>query len=920
MKRLFTMLCLTLMTCITWAQGMPQDGKTYYIYNDNDNPLYFYNNNGALALNGSYQADDLTYLWKVIQAGDAYYIQSASDASCYLAFKKMATSPFAWTIDTAKAYAEGNVTLFGQYDDGRNIYFVIKNTGAFDQAGAPFNKATTDFSSDFCFVEYNQDQTVIPISIQCNLPQAQGTFTLQGKTKTGNCTLYYTMGDAETVLLTGEAGNKAYHFDGFFYNGENLGTEVNVDGLGTNTLEARFSLDIFSQTYGEKWLRFGTPEDVNSAARSSGLNETPMNTKIDVGSQDYLWCFVGDANSFTIYNRALGTDVALTADNAEQGTATYFTAADQAAHWTLLDDYATASSGAGYVITLPGSESQGINCYGGPTGFPLKFWKASGAGTHWNFERIGEGTPVIYNISGDNPFPDTNTRVADIEVSYGNTTASAIVTTEYAGKADTYYLPYGKELSVKLKQAYHGYIFRGITTDENGIINVNAEVDPNNKFQYLFYSNTPEGIPYRIPAIATAHDGTLVAINDYRPCKMDIGYGEVDLMMRRSSDNGQTWSAPEKIADGTGIKGTIDCGFGDAALVADCESDRMLLICVAGSVVYTVSTRSNSNYVCRFYSDDNGATWTPAEDITEQIYGLFDDDPSGQVQGLFFASGRIFQSRIVKKGQYYRLYAALAARPNGNRVVYSDDFGMTWHVLGGVSAHPVPNGDEPKCEELPNGNIVISSRKSYGRYFNIFQFADDTFTDGQWGTVLQSNQQDNGITTGRNACNGEILCVYGKRVDGKYDNVYPIMLQSLPMGDSRTDVTIWWKQLSYNTAYNYTPELFSRNWNQGLQVSHTSSAYSTMCVQPDGKIGFFFEEGPNEYCMVYVPLSLEEITDGMFYLYDPATDGIQDIATEDMANGERLNDKCYDLSGRQMTDANLKKGIYIRQGKKVVVK
>ena len=93
-----------------------------------------------------------------------------------------------------------------------------------------------------------------------------------------------------------------------------------------------------------------------------------------------------------------------------------------------------------------------------------------------------------------------------------------------------------------------------------------------------------------------------------------------------------------------------------------------------------------------------------------------------------------------------------------------------------------------------------------------------------------------------------------------------------------------------------------------------------MCVQPDGKIGFFFEEGPNEYCMVYVPLSLEEITNGMFYLYDPATDGIQDIATEDTANGNWVNGKCYDLSGRQTTGANLKKGIYIRQGKKVVVK
>lgn len=914
MKRLFLLICTALIATLTWAQGLPEEGGTYYIYCDNDQPQYFFNETGSLAVANTCEMYNPAFLWHVGKNGDAYTIQSASNPACYFGFKEMVTSPYDWTIGTENAFVEGNVTMFGAYG-GRNVYMVMKNTGAFDQASKTYNKATTDFSSDYCFVKYiPQDNT--PIRIECNLPQARGEFTLGGsETKTGNCTFYYVMTDAETVPLTGRAGNAAYRFEGFYLDGEFLGTEVNADGLGAVTLQAVFSLDIFSEAYGEKWLRFGTVEDENSAACSMG-NDTPMHTKLDIGSEAYLWCFVGTADDYVIYNKAIGSEQALTADNAEKATAVYFTSTEQARHWTLIDTYATAESNAGYVITLIGTTDMGINCYGGETGFPIKFWNAYGAGTHWNFERVSERS-IKYTLTGTNPYPDTNTRVAYLDVKYGNTTTHVSLTRDNGEEhSSTVYLPANEQITVTENVRYRGYQLQGVEYGEDGTVTVSIYADPENKYQYLWYSNSPEGHPYRIPAIAKAYDGTLVAVSDYRPCNNDIGYGEVDLVMRRSSDNGQTWTSPVTIADGTGVRGTMACGFGDAALVADRESGNLLLICVGGSVVYTGSTRANSNNVCRFRSSDNGQTWSQAEDITEDIYGLFDSDPSGVVNGLFFGSGRIFQSRIVKEGDYYRLYAALCARPNGNRVIYSDDFGQTWKPLGGVAAHPVPSGDEPKCEELPNGNVVISSRKSGGRYFNVFKFDDETYTTGAWGNALQSNQQENGITVGGNSCNGEIMTVYAKRTDGQYpNNVYPIMLQSLPWGSGRSNVGIWWKALSFNTTYNYTSELFSRNWNQGLEVSDRSSAYSTMCLQADNRIGFFYEEGPNSYCMVYVPLTLEEITNGQYRVYDPKEDGIISL----MGESDAASTAIYTLSGQRVSKAE-KPGIYVMGGRKVLIK
>ena len=932
MKRLFSVLCLTMMACIAWAQGMPQDGKTYYIYNDNDSPLYFYNNNGALAVNGTFNEGDPAYQWKVTQSGSSYILQSASDASCYFGFKEMTNSPIEWTISTTGAYVDGNVTLFGPYGT-RTCYLVMKNTGAFDQANGTFNKATTDFSSDFCFVEASaESEKGIPINIQCNLVQARGKFTLQGKTKTGNCQMIYEPGDEETVYLTGESGNAAYRFKGFYLNDENLGTQINVDGLGSVTLNAIFELNIFSQAYGEKWIRFGTVEDSNSAARSNG-NDTPTHTTLDVGSEAYLWCFVGTAESYTLYNRALGSEVALSADNAEKGTATFFTPVAQAQKWRLIDSYADASSNAGYVITLVGAEEMGINSYGGKTGYPLKFWNASGAGTHWNFERVDERT-ITYHLTGTNPYPTTNTRVAYLDVLYGGITSHMSLTIDNDGTTNTLFLPSNEQVTVKENVNYRGYKLQGVEYAEDGAISINIEVDPNNKYQYLHYSNSPQGYPYRIPAIMNTSKGVLLSISDYRPAKQDIGFGEVDLILRRSFDNGQTWDEPKCIADGVPANALdyphFGYGFGDAAVVADRESDEVLIICVSGKVPYPQATSTWRPCIARLRSHDGGETWTSPENITDQFWGvegslLTDTKNNVDCYSGFFGSGKILQSRIIKKGDYYRLYAALLCRGDniaGAYVVYSDDFGETWNLLSPNTVKACSGSNEPKVEELPNGNIVLSGRKSYGRYFNVFKFDDDTYTTGSWGNPLESNKQENGITFGQNSCNGEILLVYGKRTDGKYDHVYPILLQSIPQGDSRTNVGIWWKQISYNTTYNYTSETISKTWNQGIQVSKISSAYSTMCMQSDNRVGFFFEEGPNEYCMVYVPLTLEEITKNEYRMYDPLVDGIEEI--EIMRSGENedgqwsmVNDQVFDLSGRRVS--NPTKGLYIVNGKKVYV-
>ncbi len=396
---------------------------------------------------------------------------------------------------------------------------------------------------------------------------------------------------------------------------------------------------------------------------------------------------------------------------------------------------------------------------------------------------------------------------------------------------------------------------------------VTVDKAPESEFNVteIFSSETGGDIPYRIPAITRQPNGNLLVVSDYRYCRADIGFGHINIVGRISTDNGQTWGEEILIAEGNGITGDPACGYGDAAIVTDSISGRILMMCCTGNVFYSNGNRQNPLRTARLYSDDGGLTWSQPEDVTEQIYGLFDEEDGTSIAGLFFGSGRIAQSQLVKVGDYYRLYAALCTR-SGNRVIYSDDFGGTWKVLGGVNATPAPSGDEPKCEELPDGRVLLSSRMNGGRYFNIFTYTNRETAEGSWGTVVASNQQEGGITVSQNSTNGEILLIPAVRnADGK--KMY-LALQSIPFGPGRANVGLWFKGLETYGDYS-TPATFASQWEGSYQVSQLSSCYSTMMMQADGKLAFIYEESTptavsGGYTIVYAPLDIETITGGLY--------------------------------------------------------
>ena len=490
---------------------------------------------------------------------------------------------------------------------------------------------------------------------------------------------------------------------------------------------------------------------------------------------------------------------------------------------------------------------------------------------------------VNVRLEGKTRYPKTNLWMGVLEAQIGDKKQQRTIEAKEAGTTITFDVPQGATFSLKEAWKLHGYNLVGIQQQGNEWT-VTYKGDKESEYQYLWFHNDKE--PFRIPSIVTMKNGKLLAINDARPCGNDIGYGRVDQVMRIGSKDGSKWSEGKYVIQGSySDEGVRDDGFGDPAMVVDRESGTILLIDVCG---HTVCWHGNwpdgePNPVARLYSTDNGKTWgdaldgkhSPApqgalcswSDITNVFYSAFmqrgeEGFDQYRVQSLFVGSGKLTQSKTIKVGSHYRVYAPVWTKNHGNRVLYSDDFGQTWHALGGKTALPCPRGDEPKCEELPDGSVVLSSRKGAGRYFNIYKYSDSKKVNGTWGECVASDAEKGGIKVGRNSTNGEILILKAKKVSDGTEAT--LALQSLPTGDGRSDVKIYWKDITAPASYS-SPKAFAENWNQQpYHVSHTGSAYSTMTLQKDGRIGFFYEEEPGWYSMVYVPISLEAITGGKY--------------------------------------------------------
>ncbi len=343
-------------------------------------------------------------------------------------------------------------------------------------------------------------------------------------------------------------------------------------------------------------------------------------------------------------------------------------------------------------------------------------------------------------------------------------------------------------------------------TESNSISNHPFE------FTDLFSSINQDKVAcYRIPVIATAPNGDLIAVADERvPSCGDLKWNnDINIVLRRSENNGKTWMPIEKIVDYP-----LGQSASDPSIIIDNTSGEILLfynymdLLTAKDIYHMMLTKSS----------DNGKTWTSPEEITTQI-----TRPEWQKDFKFITSGRGIQTQ---KG---RLIHTLVNLQKGLFLFASDNHGKNWFLI----ETPIKPADESKITELENGDWMVNSRVNDLGYRYIHTTSDEGKT---WHSSPDSALIDPG-------CNGSIM-KYDMPNSKVYQNI--LLFSNLKSKKTRENLTL---RMSRDQG---------KNWTEGKTIYAGSSAYSSMTILPNGDIGVLFERDDYQK-ITFVVLPLEWI-------------------------------------------------------------
>lgn len=298
----------------------------------------------------------------------------------------------------------------------------------------------------------------------------------------------------------------------------------------------------------------------------------------------------------------------------------------------------------------------------------------------------------------------------------------------------------------------------------------------------------------RIPSLVTTKDGSLLLACESRRVSWR-DKSPTDVVVRRSADNGRTWSATQVVLPG-----------GD-----DAQMDPCLLVDRLTGRVFLFASRwpakdhsSLANTAWMTTSDDNGLTWSKPADVSATLF-----PPGSRVHGFGPGAGIQLSAATAKPG---RLVVPVRLRRDGavgNCSLYSDDHGATW-TTGASTAR----AGEFQIAEGPGG-LVSNQRDDVRRLQSTSADCGVSWTEPAVHPDLPS------ITSG---CQSSVLGVgnvllytgpAGVDAGGDYDNRGRLTLRrSLDGG---------------------------KTWPESVQLDDRAAGYSCLARLGDGRVAVVFE-------------------------------------------------------------------------------
>jgi len=247
----------------------------------------------------------------------------------------------------------------------------------------------------------------------------------------------------------------------------------------------------------------------------------------------------------------------------------------------------------------------------------------------------------------------------------------------------------------------------------------------------LFVSGKGGYHTYRIPAIVVTTKGTVLAFCEGRKSSRSDA-GNIDMILRRSTDMGKTWSTQRVIWD----DGGNTCG--NPCPVVDRTTGTVWLLMTwnsgvihEGRIKAGLGTDSRRVFVCS--SADDGLTWSKPVNITAA---------TKKPEWSWYATGPCNGIQLTKGPRAGRLVIPCDNKTHSGRdyyshVVYSDDGGQTWQIGG---ASPSPKTNECTVVELTDGSLMLNmrnyDRRNRCRAVCTSPDAGATWKDLRWDTAL----------------------------------------------------------------------------------------------------------------------------------------------------------------------------------------
>jgi sialidase-1 len=337
---------------------------------------------------------------------------------------------------------------------------------------------------------------------------------------------------------------------------------------------------------------------------------------------------------------------------------------------------------------------------------------------------------------------------------------------------------------------------------------------------------------YRIPGIVVTAKGTVLAYCEARRTgKSD--WDAINIMLRRSTDGGKTWSPRVKISDVPGPKSknpvalaqnlasTDDVTYNNAVAFADRDGAVHMLYCL--------------EYARCFYirSDDDGQTFSSPVEITAAFEKFKSDYPwrvlaTGPAHGIQLKTGRLVVPVWLSTGT-----GGHAHRPSVTATIYSDDHGKTWQ-RGDIA---VPNTDEwmipneTVIVELADGSVMLNVRSESLNHRRIVTVSRDGATG--WSKPRFDDALLEPI------CMASIVR-FSKRPDHDKNRIVFANPHNLARADGKEieGKSRDRKNLSIKLSYDE-----GKTWPVNKSLEPGYSAYSDLAVLPDGTILCLYERG-----------------------------------------------------------------------------